>query len=72
MSFDGKIAILCPDCGNAARVPRTAHDYPEAVRLEVQCGECGQGNFPEPFYFDRAGEHITRDPDDVLPVRECK
>jgi hypothetical protein len=62
----GKIAILCPECGEAAMTPRQPYDYPEAVRLEVLCGECAGGDFAESCYYDRDDKHITRDPDDVL------
>jgi hypothetical protein len=29
MSFDGKFALLCPDCGNAVRVARMVNAYPK-------------------------------------------
>ena len=48
--------------------PRQPYDYPEAVRLEVLCGECAGGDFAESCYYDRADNHITRDPDDVRLV----
>jgi hypothetical protein len=64
--MSGVIPILCPECGNAALTPRQPYDYPEAVRLEVLCGECAGGDFAESCYYDRADNHITRDPDDVL------
>lgn len=66
MSFDNKIALLCPECGAACRTPREPYDYPEAVRLEVLCAECARGDFAESCYYDRADEHITRDPEELL------
>lgn len=57
-----RIPILCPECGNAVLAKRDPTDYPEAVRLEVLCPECAGGDFTESFYFDKNGEHITRDP----------
>lgn len=63
MSFDNKIAVLCPRCGDAVRAPREPFDYPEAVRLEVLCAECARGDFAESCYYDREGRHITRDPE---------
>lgn len=51
----------------ARLVARGPFDYPEAVRLELLCDECGDGGFDEPFYFDRNGEHIVRDIEDPTP-----
>lgn len=62
MAFDNKIALLCPECGCAYRTPREPYDYPEAVRIELLCIDCAGGDFTESCYYDRAGEHITRDP----------
>lgn len=64
----GKIAVLCPECGNAVLAPRAPYDYPEAVRLEVLCGECARGDFAESCYYDRDDEHITRDPEGTSEV----
>lgn len=62
-----RIPLLCPECGMARLVARGPFDYPEAVRLELLCDECGDGGFDEPFYFDRNGEHIVRDIEDPTP-----
>ena len=43
-------------------VQRDEHDYPEAVRVEVRCDECDDGDFAEVCQYDAAGKHITRDP----------
>ncbi len=45
---------------------RVDTDYPEAVRLEVRCDKCDNGDFSETMYYDAAGKHITRDP--ALPA----
>lgn len=68
------IPILCPECGMATLTPRQPHDHPEAVRLEVLCGECARGDFAEECYYDRDGKHITRDPAVLveLPQSEAK
>jgi hypothetical protein len=67
------IPILCPECGLATLTPRQPYDYPEAVRLELLCEECGKGGFPESCYYDRDDKHITRDPDcDVHEWRSGK
>lgn len=61
-----KIAILCPKCGAATMTPRQPLDYPEAVRIELLCGECSRGDFAESLYYDRDDRHITRDPEGNL------
>ena len=33
-----------------------------AVRVEVRCEECDDGDFAEVCQYDAAGKHITRDP----------
>ena len=67
------ITLACPGgCGRAMRVERSAHDYPEAMRVEILCDECGDGSFGIPRYYDRRGEEITRAmEDDEYPAPKC-
>jgi hypothetical protein len=57
------LLLRCPKCRKEMEVERQAHDYPEAVRLELACEECNGGDFEESCYFDADGKHITRDPE---------
>ena len=59
---DGMIFLVCPDCKRAMEVKRDESDYPEAVRVEVRCDECDDGDFSEVCQYDANGKHITRDP----------
>lgn len=65
---DTRITLRCPDCKRSKRVKREPTDYPEAVVLEVTCDRCDRGDFAEQVFYDAAGEHITRDPDEFLNV----
>jgi hypothetical protein len=56
------IKLRCPSCGYSLTSLRDPLDYPEAVRLEILCGDCSKGDFAESAYYDAAGNHITRDP----------
>lgn len=55
--------LRCPKCGKKKSTAREPYDYPEAVRMEIICPKCDDGDFHEPFYYDARGRHITRDPD---------
>lgn len=66
----GRMPLRCPKCDRATTVARHRWDYPEAVRMELLCPSCSNGDFAEPFYFDAAGKHITRDPN-ITPTRYC-
>ncbi len=55
------ITLRCPACCRTISVNRVATDYPEAVRVEVKCDICYDGD-DEVMQFDAAGRHITRDP----------
>lgn len=59
---DEVLLLRCPKCRKEMQVDRMPHDYPEAVRLEIACEDCNHGDFDESCYFDAAGKHITRDP----------
>lgn len=52
----------CADCKKSMEVRRDEHDYPEAVRVEVRCDKCDDGDFAEVMHYDADGKHITRDP----------
>ena len=62
------ILLRCPDCKREIEVKRDEHDYPEAVRVEVRCDKCDDGDFAEVMHYDADGKHITRDPS--LPANE--
>ena len=62
MNLETHILLRCPDCKREIEVHRNEHDYPEAVRMEVRCEECHDGDFAEACQYDAAGKHITRDP----------
>ena len=62
MNLETHILLRCPDCKREMEVQRDEHDYPEAVRVEVRCEECDDGDFAEVCHYDAAGKHITRDP----------
>ncbi|KRG43218.1 hypothetical protein ARC78_07585 [Stenotrophomonas pictorum JCM 9942] len=63
MNVDALILLRCPDCKRELQVQRDEMDYPEAVRVEVRCDQCDDGDFAEVMHFDADGQHITRDPD---------
>src|SRR5574337_781965 len=56
------LELRCPKCGKRKSTERRPEDYPEAVRMEIICPKCDDGDFHEPFYYDASGRHITRDP----------
>lgn len=60
----GVIELRCPKCKRTMMAERQPEDYPEAARIEVTCDRCDDGDFSETMYFDAAGKHITRDPND--------
>ena len=62
MNLETHIELRCPDCKKTLTVKRDEHDYPEAVRVEVRCDECDDGDFAEVCHYDADGKHITRDP----------
>lgn len=68
MNLETHILLRCPECKREMEVQRDEHDYPEAVRLEVRCDECDDGDFAEVCQYDAAGKHITRDPS--LPAND--
>lgn len=59
----GRLLLRCPRCKREMMVDREPTDYPEAVRAEVTCDRCDDGDFAEMMQFDAQGRHITRDPD---------
>ena len=62
MNLETHILLRCPDCKREMEVQRDERDYPEAVRVEVRCEECDDGDFAEVCHYDADGKHITRDP----------
>jgi hypothetical protein len=63
MEMANTILLRCPKCNREMQVARDYTDYPEAVRVEVTCDRCDDGDFSELMHFDADGNHITRDPD---------
>ena len=61
----GRLLLRCPKCGRSQATDRQENDYPEAVRLEIVCPKCDDGDFHEPFYYDAQGKHIYRDPEET-------
>lgn len=61
------LTLRCPKCRKEISTERQDYDYPEAVRMEIICPKCDDGDFHEPFYFDANGKHITRDPEGSHP-----
>ena len=57
-----RIRINCPKCKRTELVKRESCDYPDAVRIDIVCPRCWDGDFSEDFYYDKKGNHITRDP----------
>ena len=56
------ILLRCPKCKREMQVQRDETDYPEAVRAEVWCDRCDDGDFHELSHYDADGNHIVRDP----------
>lgn len=52
------ITLVCPRCPATLTVERMEIDPPDAVKIEVQCPKCDQGDFGESHYFDFAGRLI--------------
>jgi hypothetical protein len=61
------ILLRCTKCPREMQVSRQETDYPEAVRVETCCDRCDDGDFHETFQYDAEGNHITRDPRELLP-----
>lgn len=61
----GPLLLRCPMCRREMMVDREPTDYPEAVRIEVTCPECNEGDFAETMHFDATGKHIIRDLDEL-------
>lgn len=59
------ITIECPECKLRAETPRQEYDYPEAVLMQVVCPNCTTGDFDEPVYFDKDGNNVNYDPDEI-------
>lgn len=62
MNLETHILLRCPYCKREMEAERADTDYQEAVRMEVRCDKCDNGDFAETMYYDAAGKHITRDP----------
>lgn len=62
MNLETNIELRCPKCKRWQWVARDPTDYPEAVRVEVTCNDCDDGDFAEVMHYDVDGKHITRNP----------
>jgi hypothetical protein len=67
-----QLLLRCPLCKRERMVTRQIGDYPEAVRMEIQCDRCNTGDFDEVMYYDAGGKHITRDTSEAAPPAETK
>ena len=56
------IEINCSKCNKLGIANRDETDPPHAVRMQLHCPECNDGNFDEPMYFDAKGKHIIAAP----------
>lgn len=66
--MEGKIELRCPRCNRKPEmIDREPTDYPEAVRIEIVCMTCDDGESSETFQYDADGNHITRDPTQKEP-----
>lgn len=68
MSLETQIELRCPRGARSLSVARDEYDYPEAVRVEVVCDKCDDGDFAEVMHYDADGNHITRDPSQPAPT----
>lgn len=55
------ITLYCRKCLTSMLVARDATDPKEAVILQTACPLCDNGDFVESMYYDKDGNHITRD-----------
>lgn len=55
----GRIHLRCPGCGRKqSNTHRVEGDPTRAVLVEILCGGCGMGCFPEPAYLDADGKPV--------------
>ena len=47
MNLKTHILLRCRYCARQMEVERDEYDYPEAVRVEVKCDKCDDGDFAE-------------------------
>jgi hypothetical protein len=52
------ITLECPNCGRKLAVDRDPTDPPTAVRAELQCDRCDDGDRHSPEFFDADGKSL--------------
>ena len=56
----GCIHMRCPSCGRKqSNMKRSEHDHPTAFLVEMECDNCGAGNFESLDYFDKRGRALS-------------
>ena len=55
---DGMVTLRCPMCRKEIHVAREANDPPSTVLVQLNCEECGAGDFASPSYFNAAGQEL--------------
>lgn len=64
------ITIVCPACGTKLDTPRCDTDPPNAAELRgIRCGDCDNGGFDMPEFFDANGEPVSGDPETFAESR---
>lgn len=54
-----EILFRCPECRSEQMVERDEGDSPNAVRAEMSCPKCWDGDFDSPEFFDANGEWVN-------------
>lgn len=54
-----RIELRCPICKKSQLVERDAGDPPSAVRAELSCPSCWDGDRDAPAFFDAAGAWVN-------------
>ena len=58
--FDpSRILLRCTECRSEQMVERDESDPPKAVRAEMACPECWDGDFDAPEFFDANGDWVN-------------
>lgn len=64
------ITIVCPECGLKIDTPRCDTDPPSATELRgIRCGDCDNGGYDMPFFFDANGNEVCGGPQTFNDLR---